>query len=220
MEGPWWTKSVILSYSSPFYEYYYQRSGQTDYKQYHNIDDIMQTVIDHIRAEKMYDPRNTSIAILGEPLEKLLNVKYCAISDLYKFMNRHFGGRIPVIDFNKKSERTYLVDFSDTDETIRVFKKNVLEDFKLSDMFVPSKELREVMFSIETSLDPNQEAFRLKDIFRSIKLYLLVNKTRLYDIRNMNVAIIKGELLEKAFKCMCFKSQQLATLVLSELEPV
>jgi len=184
------------------------------------MDDIMQTIIDHIRAEKMYDPRNTCIAILGEPLEKLLNVKYCAISDLHKFVNRHIHRRIPAIDFNKKSERTYLVDLSDKDETIKVFKKNVLEDFKLSDMFVPSKELREVMFSIKNSLDPNQEAFALKDIFQSVRLYLSVNRTRLYDIRNMNVAIIKGELLEKAFKCMCFKSQQLSTLVLSELEPV
>jgi len=184
------------------------------------MDDIMQTVIDHIRAEKMYDPRNTSIAILGEPLEKLLNVKYCAISDLHKFMNRHFHGRIPVIDFNRKSERTYLLDCTIPDETVRVVRKHVLEEYKMSDMFVPTKELRDVMFSIETSLDPNQEAFCLTDIFRSVKQYLLVNKTRLYDVRNMNVAIIKGELLEKAFKCMCFKSQQLAKLVLSELEPV
>ena len=218
MEGPWWTKSVELKYGSQFYYYYCKQRGRIEND--HNLDNIMQTVMDHIKAEKMYDPRNPSIAILGEPLETLLNVKYCAYSDLLKFVKRHFRGQFPEIDFNKKSNRTYMVDFSDTDETIRVYKKHVLEDFNLSDMFVPSKELREVMLSIETRLDPNQEAFHLKDIFLTVKQYLLVNKTRLYDVRNMNVAIIKGELLEKAFKCMCFGSSQLPRLVLSEVEPV
>jgi len=87
-----------------------------------------------------------------------------------------------------------MVNLCNHDETVTVLKNHVIQEFKLYDKYIPSKELKEVMFSFENFIDRTQEAYTLGQILSIIQQYISVNKARLFDPRNMNVTIIKGDL--------------------------
>jgi len=179
----------------------------------------MKIALRHIRAGKMYDPDNPCIAILDEKFEALFNVKYCPFEELHKHLKHYFYPEDYTFEFNKKPKNS-LIDLTNPDATVTVLKNHVVRDFKVYDKYIPSKELKDVMFSFESFVDRTQESYTLRQILSMIQQYISINRDKLFDPRNMNVVIIKGDLLEKAFKCMCFTKIQMARLVLSQLEPV
>lgn len=173
-----------------------------------------------IRKENLFDCRNPEIVICGEELEKILDVRSFYRGQLHKFVEAHLTEDRPD---SLASSRSCRADMNKIIEA-----RNVPRGLRLE----PSRE----GFDIQGSylVEPNffkvlQAAGLTETVTTAIPYrricqltadYICSRKHEFFDLRNILIAHVKGDLLAEAFKVDHFSRPQITALIRSKIRPV
>ena len=164
---------------------------------------ILQALKHVIIEENLYDPCNTSIIICNQELENALDRRALHVAQLRQVIFPHLVNSDEITFPDLVQTKTTLVER-------RRFFGNLDTKFTLQPYFL------KVIRSVEGSLCTNS-IFSVKEILIAFSKYIKINKEQFLDSRNIQVAIVKNNLLAKAFKLTAFHKCQTRTLIDSQL---
>ena len=193
-----------------FYDLY--RISDTDLKEYicrkggikreeFTLEKIFTILIDTIREEQLFDYGNTQVIFCSPELERCLRVKALHVSQLKELLLKRM---MPTGRQISKQER-------DEDMKKKVVDKEAR--FKVSEALL--KALKTVPgFSQQGSV------FTYNFIVLMLSKYILMNKQKFFDTRNITLAMVQDDLLGQAFGVRGFHRSQVNGLLMKQLEPI
>ena len=165
------------------------------------LEKIFTILIDVIRGEQLFDHGNTQVIFCSPELERCLEVKAMHVSQLKDLLLKKMA-----LTGKKLSKQERDADL----------KKKVVDKearFKVSEALL--KALRTVPgFSQQGSV------FTYNDITLALSKYILMNKQRFFDTRNITLAMVQDDLLGQAFGVRGFHRSQVNGLLMKQLEPI
>ena len=185
--------------------------------------EIFNTLKNTIQKEQLYDQANPEVIFCSPGLERGLDIKAFHVSQVKEIVLRQL---VPV--GNNKGERNHQLtqDNSRTPTSskispnvgdlqyLRTHQINKQAKFEVSEPLM--KTLRLV-----PGMDQDNTIFTYKSITDALSTYILMNKHRFFDERNISLAIVKDDLLGKAFGgVQGFHRSQVVDLLLEQLKPV
>ena len=189
--------------------------------------DILTTLKDIIKQEKLFDQQNPSIFVCSEDLERAIDRKALHVS---KFRDRvlihllkleddipltgHCWGQMP-------GQGQSLT------RTVASAARCCIHEANLSTNRIVDrkakfscKEKLLLVLRILNNVDKNKTVFTYGEIMKLVCTYILDNKLRLFDKRNVKVAIVKEDLLGDALAVNYFHRCQLYNLMMGQLVPI
>ena len=195
-------------------------------KKVFTLQDILSVLKHIISKEKLFDPRNVSIIVCSQRLEKALNVRALHVSE--------FRSKV-------------LTQLVKVNKDI-VFPQYCWErgrgqsETRPGQMGAASRCIHYANVSTNTTVDPDckfscseklllwiktlpevkkdQTIFSYKEITKLVSGYIITNKLRLFDQRNVKVCIVTNDPLGYIFGLNYFHRCQLPNLLMDQLIPV
>eukprot|EP00092_Neocalanus_flemingeri_P103610 GFUD01132617.1.p1 GENE.GFUD01132617.1~~GFUD01132617.1.p1 ORF type:complete len:255 (+),score=60.89 GFUD01132617.1:122-886(+) len=170
----------------------------------YTFSEILRTLVNIIKDEKLFDVRNPSIVICSTELEQALDMRAFHVTELRDLIVLHLesadGSGFSLVSRNvpcgvKSSNRFY---------------GNPSFQFKLQPSFL------KVIRSIEGS-DPHQTIFRYAEIVCNFTSYILSKRNEIFDPRNLKIAFVESDPLGEAFKVSAFHRCQARHLLDQQL---
>ena len=194
-------------------------------KRVFSLQDILIVLKHIISQEKLFDPRNTSIIVCSEGLEKSLNVRALHVSE---FRSQVLTQLIRINEDN--SFPRYCWERGQSQERTRpsigaasrcIHYANVSTNTTVDPDCKFSCSERLLMW-IKTlpEIDKNQTIFSYKEITKLVSKYIISNKLRLFDQRNVKVCIVTNDPLGAIFELNYFHRCQFPNLLMGQLTPV
>ena len=189
--------------------------------------DILTMLKDIIKQEKPFDQQNPSIIVCSEDLERAIDRKALHVSE--------FRDRV-LIHLLQLEDDTSLTDHcwgqgpgqgQSLTRTVASAARRCIHEANISTNRMVDREARfsckEKLLSVVRTLnnvDKNKTVFTYGEIMKLVCTYILDNKLRLFDRRNVQVAIVKDDLLGDALAVNYFHRCQLHNLMMGQLVPI
>ena len=140
-----------------------------------------------IRSEELYDPRNPSVILCSQELERTLNMRALHVSELPNLV-------ISQIENTEEIKYPGLLIFknSPSNQTKR-FYGNPNVKFGLQPDFMP------ILRTVE-GCDQTKTIFSYKEILGLLSRYICSKTETIVDPRNVKMALVENDPLGKAFK--------------------
>eukprot|EP00096_Caligus_rogercresseyi_P009749 TRINITY_DN3361_c0_g1_i3.p1 TRINITY_DN3361_c0_g1~~TRINITY_DN3361_c0_g1_i3.p1 ORF type:complete len:590 (-),score=136.55 TRINITY_DN3361_c0_g1_i3:440-2209(-) len=176
-----------------------------------------------IEREKLYDVTNPAIIICSKDLEKAFNVKAFHVSEFRDILFKQFQY---IKQEPLEQEEECIVQPQDSaavplggptssqSESPSKSISNVVEG-----SFNISLELREALCALP-GFKKDQTLFQYNEILVLLSKYIILNKEKFFDPRNVKVAFIADDPLERAFKVKTFHRSQVTALLDREINRV
>ena len=180
--------------------------------------EILETIKNYISVRRLFDENNPSIIMCSEVLETVFNQKALHVLQVRESVLNQLIPIGPREDEDKRRNernqenqliRTTTISISRTTEETR-------EDTRSYELKLP---LREVFQTME-EFDQTKMIFAYNEITALLSSYILKHRSRLFDKRNIKVALVEKDLLGVAFRVKAFHRCQVHTLLNTQLMPV
>ena len=157
-----------------------------------------------IRSEELYDPRNPSVVLCSQELERTLNMRALHVSELPNLV-------ISQIENTEEIKYPGLLIFknSPSNQTKR-FYGNPNVKFGLQPDFMP------ILRTVE-GCDQTKTIFSYKEILGLLSRYICSKRETIVDPRNVKMALVENDPLGKVFKVKAFHRCQVLTLLDQQL---
>ena len=202
-------------------EYIISRNGSK--KEEFTLVEIFNILKDAIKKEQLFDQANPEVVFCSPGLERSLQVKAFHVSQVKEFVLRQL---IPV-GKNKNESSNQLSQTKIKSQTSSKISTNVgdLQYMRRHQINKQAKfEVSEpLMRALRLVPGMNQEntIFTYKSITDALSTYILMNKDRFFDERNISLAMVKDDLLGEAFGGVRgFHRSQVVDLLLEQLKPI
>jgi len=198
-------------------------------KKYYTLAEILTVLKDTIRGEKLYDEKNPSIILCSDELENVLNMKALHVTEirdlvlghlikiqdeafLAKFRhhtsNQGSSDNVPISTVNTPAQR--LIHTSNISTQV-VTDKNA--KFKVNQKFLD-------VLSVVPNFDKSRTVYTYEEVTLLLSTYILMNKKKFFDTRNIKLAMVQDDPLGEAFGVNAFHRCQVNNLLRGQLTPV
>jgi hypothetical protein len=164
-----------------------------------------------ILKEKLYDENNLLMIICDADLEKALKIKACRVADIPWLVKKH-------LILKDGCARTVMLQNT-------VLRNQLGNEDLHSGNWIISRGLRAV-FNTLPHFPKRKKLFTLANLIQYLSQYIIRNKERLIDPRNVTIAVVEKDILGYAFGVKAFHVSQAKILLrreiarLSNLDPV
>ncbi|XP_040564096.1 E3 ubiquitin-protein ligase Mdm2 isoform X2 [Lepeophtheirus salmonis] len=203
-----------------------------DTKQYKFIE-IQSTLSQVIKDKKLFDAANPAIVLCDKDLEDALNVRSFHVSQFSYYITKQFQfiKCEPPTDPRSNLEAASSTDslstesnhvpceYSHKNSSQSNLRRQPSVDYKVEGTFIISKELRDT-FKLLDNFKSEQSLFEYSEVLSYLSKYIIKKKDTFFDPRNVKIANIEGDLLERAFKVKAFHRSQVTALLDREINRV
>lgn len=189
-------------------------------KRSYRVSTIRLALEEIIREERLYDPKNQQIIVCGKQLEKALDVHSVERSMLHIFIRRQLEPTNGNHVFSTCSRlfNQELMSLSRLSRSIPPIEGiQFHQDFDIEGLYWMKPKFLKVIKEVRTF---RGNALSYRNICNALSDYIMENKQRFFDLRNIKVAKVKDTLLADAFGMDYFSRSQVTSLIRSQLKPV
>ena len=158
---------------------------------------------DAFREEQLFDPANAQVIFCSHELERCLGVKALHVSQMRDLVLKQMT---PTGRKLSKLER---------EEDLKPVKEVVDKGTR----FRVSGALMKVLRTVP-GVSQHESIFTFDFITLALSRYILMNKQRIFDTRNITLAMVQDDLLGQAFGVKGFHQSQVHGLLMKQLSPV
>ena len=199
--------------SSRLLDYVNLKSGND--KEYYTLVEILMILKETIRREQLYDEKNPAVILCSAELEDVLNMKALHVTEIRDLILNHL---IRVRD------RTILArhGIHDLTEIQRIIHTASIstqvcvdrhKEFKVNQKFLD-------VFSAHPNFDKNRTIYTYEEVTSLLSAYIIQNKKKFFDPRNMKLAIVRDDPLGEAFGVNAFHRCQVNHFLHQQLTPI
>lgn len=186
---------------------------------------ILTVLKDIIRGEGLYDEKNPYIILCSAELELALDMKALHVSEIRDLVLKHLikidietflvrcsineGRLTPIAEITTPTTAQQPMHVNQT-STIPIINKE--------DKFICKPKFLLVLHTMP-EVDKNRTTFTYGETTLFLSNYILRNKEKFFDLRNIKVAIVKDDLLGDAFGVNAFHRCQVDKLLIEQLIP-
>ena len=214
--------------SSKLYQFVLSR-GHVN-KTLFTLGEILTILKNEISQQKLFDERNPSIILCSGELEEALNMRALHVTEIRDLVLKH----LVRID-NEAFVARYYQDQGQPDPNNGLFNPRpvsaeagrLIHTANITTNVVVDQDAeftcRPKFLSVLQTLpevEKDKEIFSFEEITRFFSTYILRNKQRFIDARNIKVAIVKYDLLGEAFGVSAFHRSQVNNLIRGQIIPV
>ena len=220
----YWIKRFAL------FKYICVRTGIV--KPTHSLEEVESIILRAVAVQSLYSDKNPEILVCDRELENALNVAALHCSEL----RTHLLEKILVnVDTGTEQKPLWsalppVIKF--VGGKIQTFGAplNLTAEFGVSETYDsvprPEKEARFLLkdrllhfFRNNTAVDQDKTIFSFGEICVLLSTYIIGNKQRLFDMRNIKLCICKGDPLEQALNVDYFHRSQVVRLLRGQIIP-
>ena len=200
------------------------------------LNEILTYLKDIMSKERLYDPNNTSLVLCDKSLEKALDMKalhLCQVRDVVckqlviktiqpdtlRFLTNPVESNKPrtiyTVEYNGASKDKATTS-SDTTNNSQYPGMQKLPYIAPEKKFCVRPDFLAVIRTLE-KVDKNQTVFEYQELSKLLTSYILKNKKKLFDDRNIKVVLCEGDLLGRAFGIKGFYRSQVMAFLRTQL---
>ena len=220
--GKWWDSMDVdglYTFKSQSRLEIYLKSKCNFSKTKFTLREILYLLRDIIKNEELFDKRNPAVIICSPELEESLDlkalhvtqIKHAVIKQLNP-MEEKINGRTTTLS-HKKS------DTSKQDENCKNENIQRGDQSNKYRMYVVRPPLLRVLRTLPR-FSQHCAIFTYEYISRKVVEYILLNKERFFDKRNVTLAILKDDPLGIAFNVYAFHKSQFSDLLMKQIIPL
>ena len=179
-----------------------------------------------ISSRKLFDPENPTIILCDESLEKALNVKALHVSQLKDQVCQQFHpinphqhqpttNKIPVPKLQDLANPILPSWASNTANAVKA-RVQAVQPFDINGQYEISSALLKVLRTLD-DVNPNQTIFSYRAVSNLLSRYLITNMKKLFDMRNIQIALVQSDALGYAFGVKAFSRSQVTSLLRYQL---
>ena len=195
------------------------------------LNEVLLSLKDVISMEKLYDEKNQAIILGDKALETAINCKACHLTEIRDIVCRQLiatgppkpaqpVGRAPATSASttgsQPATRVPAASSAATGSQKTTTTSHTLGFITFEMPFEIKEEFRAVLRTLP-EFPSGRKIFQYGELTKLLSQYILKNKGRLFDDRNIKVAICEGDLLGEAFGVRAFHRTQVSSLLRSQL---
>ena len=203
--------------SSRLLDYVNLKSGND--KEYYTLVEILMILKETIRREQLYDEKNPAVILCSAELEDVLNMKALHVTEirdlilnhLIRVRDRTILARHGIHDLGTESISTQRVIHTASISTQVCVDRH--KEFKVNQKFLD-------VFSAHPNFDKNRTIYTYEEVTSLLSAYIIQNKKKFFDPRNMKLAIVRDDPLGEAFGVNAFHRCQVNHFLHQQLTPI
>lgn len=181
-----------------------------------------------IEEEELYDKRNTAIIVCDKELEIALDVSSLHVSQLRQIVEEQMTmihGYEEISDFElSKQELKAMAFWFEANNPLEIILHRAgatfQEDFNSNDKsYVVKPDFLKVIRTLP-GVDKKTSMLSYRKAKQYTSNYIMANKEKFFDLRNIRICQAKGDLLSRAFKVDYFFRTQVDHLIQQQLTPL
>jgi len=188
----------------------------------YRLSTIILAVVEIFFYRGLYDFRNPMVLVCDSDLEKIFDVSSFHRSQLTQRIKKHLKEKS-----GSESPVSYVKFFDEMQQVMRFYSqmdqaKTVVvqhQTFDIEGSYLVNPRFLKVLRSVK-KLNKNQNVLSYRDICSATSEYILSNKHELFDLRNIQIAKVKGNLLGAAFRVDYFCRSQVTSFIRGQLKAV
>ena len=186
--------------------------GKVDYTLW-TVLKAMRTVIS---TELLYDAHNTTIILCNQELEEALGMKALHVSEAKQVILLQMEESQPEL-YTSLTENFSMETASNNIAGEQQHHSNEVR-FEANNRFYVKPHFLRVLRKV-AAVDKSQILFTYKEVTSYLSQYILDNKDRFFDDRNIKIAHVEQDILGIAFNVKAFHRTQVTTLLRNQLIP-
>ena len=158
-----------------------------------------------ISREKLYDRRNTTCLIFNSELEWALDMKFLHVTEIQDVVLSQMVAIEPPSNsgFSQDRERP----------------RSNRSTFDIEAPYFVRPDFLKVLQQVP-GVKPTTTVFKFREITSLLSQYILLNKDKFFDNRNIKIADVSNDILGIAFNVTIFHRSQVMTLLRQQLLPI
>ena len=191
---------------------------------------ILTILKDVIRGEGLYDEKNPSIIMCSPDLEAALNMKALHVTEIRDLVLTHLirinNDALPD-RYCKEQEQPNPNNTPNKPIPTPTTTQRIIHTANISTNVILDKKAKfkckpKFLLVLQTmpEVDKNRTVFSYEETTLLLSTYILRNKKRFFDTRNIKLAIVKGDLLGDAFGVNAFHRCQVNNLLRGQIIPL
>lgn len=171
--------------------------------------EILEAIKNYISAGRLFDENNPSIIMCSDVLERVFNQKALHVLEVRDIVMSQLEPRQ-----EQPKDRNQMNQTTTTTSTATL--TTIFQDTPRYELRNPLREVFQTM----DEFDQTKMIFPYDEITALLSAYILKHRDRLFDLRNIKVALVENDPLGQAFKVKAFHRCQLHTLLRTQLVPI
>ena len=192
--------------------------------------EVLVSLRDIILEEGLYDKRNPSVILCSEELEAALNMKALHITEIRNVVLKHLfliNPNLALADVSQISSQDHFKIVTSNPESVTlaaqklagISGKSTIRASEPSSTFTCKPEFLRVMQTLP-NVNKDQRVFSYEEIVMNLSSYIMNKKHQFFDTRNVKLAMVKDDILGKAFGVDAFHRCQVHNLLRGQLTPI
>jgi len=209
--------------------YYFVRSKGGVNKTLFTLAEILTILKDAIRGEGLYDEKNPSIIMCSGDLEAALDMKALHVTEIRDLVLKHLvkiDNDAFLARYCREHGQPNPNNVSNNPIPVSAAAQRLIHTANISTNVVLDKKAKftckpKFLLVLRTmpDVDKNKTVFTYEEVTLLLSTYILRNKQRFFDTRNIKLAMVKGDLLGDAFGVNAFHRCQVNNLLRGQLIP-
>ena len=192
--------------------------------------EVLVSLRDIILEEGLYDERNPSVILCSPELEAALNMKALHITEVRNVVLKHLfliNPNLALVDVSQITSQDHFKIVTSNPESVTlaaqklagISSKSIIKATEPSSTFTCKPEFLRVMQTLP-NVNKDQRVFSYEEIVMNLSSYIMNKKHQFFDTRNVKLAMVKDDILGKAFGVDAFHRCQVHNLLRGQLTPI
>ena len=205
----------------------------------YTLGEVLTILKNIIREECLFDTKNPSVILCSKPLEKAINMKALHVTEIRDLILQQlveanedeiFRNQLLVQSLPSHTNSYPFVSSTGTSDHTQSTPPALIRDTPISNSIFANKEARfylkpaflNVMRSCPslTQQDKEKTIFTYEEVSLRLYSYIISRKNKLFDARNIKLALVHDDPLGVAFGVKAFHRCQVNTYLKAQLIPV
>eukprot|EP00092_Neocalanus_flemingeri_P026852 GFUD01029108.1.p1 GENE.GFUD01029108.1~~GFUD01029108.1.p1 ORF type:complete len:726 (+),score=117.49 GFUD01029108.1:126-2303(+) len=204
-------------------------------KTYYSLAEILTILKDVIRGEGMFDEANPSVILCSEDLEEALNMRALHVTEIRDLVLSHIT-KVPDQSLREKFTQAINICRANTINVARnqpysqvpapVLPPRIIRTANISTAVFTDKNakftLKPKFLKVVRTVpgnDPDKIVFTYEEVTLLLSKYILSRKDKIFDPRNIKLALVATDPIGEAFGVKAFHRCQVNNLLRSQLIP-
>lgn len=206
----------------------------------YNLFQVLTALKRVIATKQLYDPQNPTVVVCDHDLEEALDVKALHVSEIREQVCKQFvpvtpsvpGQEAPPVHPSPQPTGPIILPSCregalilpawaqrSANAVVARNHTNNAAPFNIEGSYKVKPAFLKVLRTVD-GVDQTQTIFPYREVANLLSKYIMKNKEKFFDLRNIRVALVEGDLLGKAFGVKVFARSQVTALMRAQLSPV
>jgi len=201
-------------------------------KTYYTLAEILTILKDVIRGEQQFDENNPSVILCSRDLEEALNMKALHVTEIRDLVLNHIT-KVPDQTLRDTFTQSVNININATRNVTnsqappavvppRVIRTATISTAVFTDKnakFTLKPKFLDVVRRVPNT-DPKKIVFTYEEVTLLLSKYILARKDKIFDPRNIKLALVANDPIGEAFGVKAFHRCQVNNLLRSQLIPI